>query len=101
MNAFANLVDEARRLAILAALAGADGYTLPEATVREAIRRAGHPLSADAMASASAWLDEQRLLMRQAVGATAVLTLTTRGLDAAQGLATIPGVARPAPGAVL
>lgn len=99
MNAFADLVDEERRLTVLQSLKSAPGYTLPEATAREALRRAGLAVSADAMAVATAWLDEARLLMRQTVGATAVLTLTTRGLDCAEGVAQVPGVARPRPGA--
>lgn len=99
MNAFSDLVDEERRLVVLQSLAAATGYTLPEGAAREALRRAGLAVSADAMAIATAWLDEARLLVRRTVGATAVLTLTMRGLDCAEGVAQVPGVARPRPGA--
>jgi len=98
MNAFSDLVESARRLAVLQALAAAPEYTLPEGVAREAIKARGLSVSSDQMAVSAAWLDENRLLMRQMVGATALLTLTTRGLDAAEGTAQVPGVDRPRPG---
>lgn len=98
MTSFAEVVESARRLAVLRSLASAPEYTLPEATVRESLKAHGLAASSDQMAAAAAWLDEQRLLMRQPVGATHLLTLTGRGLDVAEGTALVPGVDRPRPG---
>ncbi len=97
-KSFSDLVESARRLAILRALAAAGEYTLPESLARQALGHDGLTASGDQMAASSAWLDEQRLLIRQQVGATALLTLTGRGLDVARGAAVVPGVDRPLPG---
>jgi hypothetical protein len=98
MTAFSDLIEAARRLAILKALAEAPEYTLPEGVAREALKAHGLALSADQMAVSDAWLDDAGLLMRHKVGATALLILTTRGLDAAEGTVQVPGVDRPRPG---
>ena len=66
-----------------------------------AAMNAQHPyrLGGVAVAAQTAWLHQAGLATRLAVGATAIVTLTARGLDVARGLDSLPGVARRAPGA--
>lgn len=86
------------RLRLLQALTDAPEYTLPEMALQDALAAVGHRLSSDALAVETAWLDETGLAARLAVGMTAVVTITRRGLDVAAGRASVPGVARPRPG---
>lgn len=101
MSNFHDLIEAARRLAILKALAGTEDYTLPEGEARDRLRVLGPPVfpSGDMMAVSTVWLDDAGLIMRRKVGATALLILTTRGLDVAEGSATVPGVEPARPGA--
>jgi hypothetical protein len=100
MSNFQELIEAARRLAILKALAGAEDYTLPEAEARDKLRVLGSPVfpSADMMAVATVWLDDAGLIVRRKVGATALLILTTRGLDVVDGATVVPGVESARPG---
>lgn len=87
------------RLRILQLLSQAPEYTQPEAAVSDALgARYGHRLASDRLAIETAWLDDAGFLARFPVGATAILTLSARGLDVATGRAQVPGVARPRPG---
>ena len=86
------------RLAILQILA-AGGGDLNNRILRAALADLGHRPSADAQRSAVAWLEEQRLISSETVSeAVQRLRITERGLDAAEGRASVPGVARPRPG---
>lgn len=86
------------RLRLLQLLAAAPEYTQPEAALGTALEGYGHRIGAVRLAAETSWLDEAGLATRLPVGRTAVLTISPRGLDAARGRVTIPGVARPAPG---
>lgn len=87
------------RRAMLDVLANLHDFTLPEGGLVEAINeRTAYRIGGVAMGAQTQWLHEAGLVMRVAVGATAVITLTPRGLDVARGLDTVPGVARRARG---
>ena len=97
---YPEIVQAAIRRAMLELLAELPDYTLPEGDLAAAMN-AQHPyrLGGVAVAAQTAWLHQAGLATRLAVGATAIVTLTARGLDVARGLDSLPGVARRAPGA--
>lgn len=99
MTNYQDEVVQDQRLRILQLLKDAPEYTRPEPTLGEMLgQRYGHWLSIDRLAAETAWLDENGLIVRRAVGLSAILILTKRGLDVARDRAHIPGVARPWPG---
>lgn len=93
---FADLVNADIRLVILMSLAQAAGYCSNEYILHRFIEISGHKIPRDQMLTQLAWLKEQSLVTLQD-GGVLVATLTARGLDAAEGRATIPGVQRPSP----
>jgi DNA-binding transcriptional ArsR family regulator len=97
VSGYSEHLAEIARLALLTALADAPGYTLNSVMAHTVLSGAGLPLSRDRVATEIAWLAEQGLLTARAQGQWTVAELTTRGLDVAQGLSTVPGVARPEP----
>lgn len=93
----ASLVREHMRLAILEALSVAGAYRLHEYLLLERVRALGLGTTRDALRGELAWLAEQGLMTQDAIEGAIIATLTDRGLDVAQGLAVVPGVARPRP----
>jgi len=94
---FKNLLTEDRRLVALRFLAEDPCYHLNTAVLYTALDAYGHSVSRDQVETDCAWLAEQGLVTLEAVGPVRVVTLTARGLDAAQGRAVVPGVKRPSP----
>jgi Fe2+ or Zn2+ uptake regulation protein len=89
-----------RRLAILTLLAAANAYTLHEIDLKKALIEQGQAASTDVLRSDLQWLHEQGLVLaKQPDGDIWLATLTAKGGDVRQGLSTVPGVARPEPGA--
>lgn len=90
-----------QRLLLLKALEQAAGYTLPERLLAAFLQSMAVPLSADALRVQLAWLEEAGLLRVGKIGegetAQWTAALTQRGMDAARGVAPVPGVARPLP----
>jgi|YelNatPaOPRAMG01_1025707.scaffolds.fasta_scaffold18574_5 Fe2+ or Zn2+ uptake regulation protein len=90
-----------QRLLLLKALEQAAGYTLPERLLGAFLQSMAAPLAADALRVQLAWLEEAGLVSVSQIGdgASAQWTaaLTPRGMDAARGIARVPGVARPLP----
>lgn len=98
---FAEHLAEDRRLVHLRLLAEAPGYAANESLLHTALSRFGHHVSRDQVRGDLAWLAEQGLVTAESIGpgiGLVVATITRRGLDAAHGRATVPGVKRPAPG---
>lgn len=87
-----------RRLAMLRGLGAANGYRAAATLLRKYCESVGHRTSAERFDVDLAWLAEQDLVnVTEELGAR-VVTLRTRGLDVANGAATVPGVSRPEPG---
>ncbi len=99
---FAELMREARRLALLQLLADAPGYQANAVVLTAALDAVGHVASHDQVLADMEWCAEMGLVslehMRSGDMAAAVGTLTTRGHDAATGRARVPGVKAPLPG---
>ena len=97
MSAFAHLMAEDRRLAMLRFLEEEPGHSLNTSMLQTCLCAIGHQCSRDVVATAAAWLEEQGLIVCESVGPVQVCSLTERGADVARGLARVPGVKRPSP----
>lgn len=87
-----------RRLAILRILARRTQYTTNEYSLNDELVGAyAHRVSRDRLQGDLAWLEEQQLVITQSPRAGMIVTLTSRGHDVANGLASVPGVAKPLP----
>lgn len=86
------------RLVVLRLLAEASDYKLNASILRDMAEAHGLTATRDQLATQIAWLTEQGLVSAAELpNGLVVATLTERGLDVAQGRATVPGVQRPAP----
>lgn len=95
---YQQLIAENQRRIMLKFLAQAPAYSLVSQHLRLAVNEVlPAPMSADAVATQLAWLEEQGLVKREKVGETTVARLKQRGLDIVEGAATMPGVERPGP----
>lgn len=98
MTAFAEKQSEHHRISILKLLAQDQGFSLNESIMADGLDIYGHTLSRDQIRTQLTWLAEQNLITLDNVGGQLyVATITSRGLDVAQGKATVPGVKRPRP----
>ncbi len=95
---YATHLAEDRRLVILKLLAQTPQYSINEYVLRTALGTFGHAVSQDRLRADLAWLAEQELLKVETIATLQVATLSQRGLDVAEGRATVPGVKRPIPG---
>jgi hypothetical protein len=89
---------EDRRLVLLRLLAESAGYAANEFLLNSALPGFGHSVSHDRVRADLDWLAEQELVQLEQPGNVYVATLTSRGLDVAQGKARVNGVKRPLPG---
>jgi hypothetical protein len=99
---FAERVREESRLQALRCLVAVPDYTAPDMLLHQALLDKGLKVSLSGVRVELAWLNEQGLVVTQRPGGAAgftIATLTERGLDVANGLSLVPGVARPRPGA--
>lgn len=105
MNAapYANDLLADQRLMLLQALGAASGYSLPERALSRFLLSMSAPLSADALRAQLAWLEEQALLTigkvhpLPAAAPEWTARINARGLDVVDGIARVPGIARPRP----
>lgn len=88
-----------RRLTILILLASASAYTLHEQPLKQSLAGQAEGVSTDVLRADLQWLHEQGLVVAKQDNGFWFATLTARGNDVRQGLSTVPGVARPEPGA--
>lgn len=97
-SSFAQYQTEDRRLVILRGLKSAAQYRANSLLLKQYCAAVGHIVSTDRMNQDIAWLAEQGLVSIEHVEQLSVATLTVRGLDVADGNASVPGVKRPEPG---
>ena len=96
---YAEIVQADRRLVILKVLQDSAAYACNEHLLGSLLGSFGHVITADRLRTDLAWLAEQGLISVRDVGGVEIATIVQRGLDVAQGIASVPGVKRPAPGA--
>lgn len=94
---FSDLLITDIRLVILKALAQDLGYSHNDSILHAIVKKFGHNVSRDVIRTQLSWLKEMRLVEIEMVSDIYVATITQRGLDVADGSATVPGVKRPGP----
>lgn len=85
------------RITILRLLEGLPGRAANESILTDSVRDFGIMASRDQVVGQIAWLAEAGLVIADEIGGLTLATITKRGVDVAQGIATHPGVKRPAP----
>lgn len=88
------------RLALLRLLAEVPNYQLNSSALNDCMRPLGFNVGRTYLNGQLHWLDESGLVNmenNEFKPDIKIITLTTQGLDVAQGLATFEGVARPSP----
>jgi len=88
---------EARRLMILQMLAADSDYSANDSLLQQLLASQGNGVSLDVLRMDLAWLRELGLLLIRDLPGCKVATLRGRGVDVANGLAQVPGIARPRP----
>ncbi|WP_421780740.1 ArsR family transcriptional regulator [Kiloniella litopenaei] len=84
------------RIAILRLLKDG-GNTANSSVLYDALPKLGLNPSRDQLNSELAWLSDQGLVLLKTLHNLLVATITIRGLDVAQGRASVPGVKSPSP----
>ncbi|MCK9385083.1 MAG: ArsR family transcriptional regulator [Nevskia sp.] len=97
MSSFRKMIIEEARLVMLRLLSEQAEYQSNSSILDRALDEFGLNLSRDQVDSELAWLAEQGLVTTDRVLSITRATLTLRGLDVAQGQASVPGVKRPSP----
>lgn len=95
---FKETVKQDQRLVILRSLNDLSG-TANDSVLQKILAQWGHRISRDQVKTHLYWLNEQELVEIESVMSTDVATITSRGVDVADGLSRVPGVGVPRPGA--
>lgn len=96
--AYKNMLEQDQRLVILRALSEMNG-TANDSVLQKVLFTYGHRVSRDQVKTHLYWLNEQGLIEIESVLSTDVATITSRGVDVANGFARVPGVGQPRAGA--
>lgn len=95
---FAERVRGERRLALLRLLASTPTHPAADTLLYRALPDVGLAGPLDVVRADLAWLEEQGLVEQdRTAGAVMLARITARGIDVAEGLSHVPGVARPQP----
>lgn len=81
----------------LLSLLNTDGdFAMNEMSLLAGMKSLGNPIARDTLTTQLHWLQEQALIALKDIGNTGITIakLTQRGADVAQGLATVPNIAR-------
>ena len=97
MKTYAETLAEDRRLVILKLLEQAPDYRGNIYLLQSALEGFGHSIGLNVLREDLVWLEQQLLVTLHPVGEVLLAELSGRGLDAALGRISVPGVKRPAP----
>ena len=92
-----DLVTENRRLHILKCLKSTGDYRLSDLLLHDMLKRIGMGVSLSVVRGDLAWLEQQSLLSIQSIGDLNIALLRNEGVDVAEGVSSVPGIARPRP----
>ena len=101
MNGFGAAMQTAMRLKILELLAQANGYSLNNEILRNALSAVGIRATGDQLRAELGWLEQVTAVKLFDVGHLIVAELTERGHDVAHGNSVVRGIDRPVPGSGL
>ena len=85
------------RITILRLLAAAPGYCLNESLLHGHLPRLSFSCTRDQVRTEISWLGQQGLVHVESEGDLLIASLSTAGLDVAEGRGTHPDVQRPSP----
>lgn len=91
-----DILTQDRRLVILRSLMDCNNEA-NESILQDCLDAYGHNVSRDVVRGQIDWLAEQQLVTVENLRGFYVVTLTSRGLDVAEGRARVAGVKRPRP----
>lgn len=83
------------RLALLRLLEKSPSYSANESILHDSVLALGMRATRDQVRGEIAWLSEQGLVEIEDTPELQIATATKRGVEAAQGMVTVPGVKRP------
>lgn len=94
---YTKLLQEDRRLTLLRLLVASPGHEANHYVLQAGLDQMGHNISRDLVKSELSWLEEQGLIVLEALNELLVATLTGRGEDVSSGRSVVPGVKKPVP----
>lgn len=97
--ALEKIIAENQRLSILYCLAAMDDYSTNNSIIQAVCAQYGNSMTIDKVGTQLHWLNEQGLVSLEFHESYTIAKITQRGLDVQKGLATVPGIKRPGPGA--
>jgi Fe2+ or Zn2+ uptake regulation protein len=92
-----NIAAEHRRLAILQLLAKDPDYSINDTLLQQLLGQVGHGVGMAVVRADLAWLEQLGLLATSELPGCTIAVLRNDGVDVANGVATVPGIARPRP----
>jgi Fe2+ or Zn2+ uptake regulation protein len=92
-----DLITENRRLYVLKCLKTSGDYRMSDALLYDLLKRIGIGVSLSVVRGDLAWLEQQSLLSTQKLGDLTIALLRCEGVDVAEGISSVPGIARPKP----
>ncbi len=92
-----DIAAEHRRLAILQCLKEDADYRMNDALLQSVLKLVGESAPMHVLNADIAWLEQLGLVAKELLPACTMVVLRKEGLDVAEGLTVIPGIARPQP----
>jgi Fe2+ or Zn2+ uptake regulation protein len=92
-----NIAAEHRRLAILQLLAKDPDYSINDTLLQQLLGQVGHGVGMAVVRADLAWLEQLGLLATSELPGCTIAVLRNDGVDVANGVAGVPGIARPRP----
>jgi Fe2+ or Zn2+ uptake regulation protein len=92
-----NIAAEHRRLAILQLLVKDPDYSINDNLLQQLLGQIGHGVGMAVVRADLAWLEQLGLLATSELPGCTIAVLRNDGVDVANGVATMPGIARPRP----
>lgn len=97
MTTTADLATESRRLYLLRTLKVSAGYRAGTELLKLALQNMGMTASTAQIKADVAWLESLGLVSTQSLPGMTIVMLRNEGVDVADGVSIVPGIARPQP----
>jgi Fe2+ or Zn2+ uptake regulation protein len=92
-----NMETEQRRLTILQLLLKDPDYSINDTLLQQLLGQVGHGVALAVVRADLAWLEQLGLLATSELPGCTIAILRNDGVDVANGVAVVPGIARPRP----
>lgn len=94
-NSYVNALAEQRRIAILQCINADPDHKLNDALLRSLLMQLDVGVSLSVLHCDLAWLEERGLISTQKLPGCMSIYLLQEGIDTAEGMVAVPGIARP------